>query len=65
MTAAVLIVSGFMLIVMASVGLSRSAQAARTPRTPLEQAERILAARYARGQLSAQQYQRSVAVLRR
>jgi len=33
--------------------------------TPRERAEQILAARYARGTLSPQEYQRSLAVLRR
>ncbi len=69
MTAAfmiVLVAVATMLLLARSVrpepAVSRGGARALTPR---ERAEQILAARYARGTLSAQEYQRSLAVLRR
>ena len=65
MTAPLLIASVLVLAMLMALSLLRAVPARRTPTTPLEQAERILAARYARGQLSAREYERSLAVLRR
>ena len=36
-----------------------------TTRSPLDEAERILGARYARGDISAEEYQRMLVILRR
>jgi len=40
------------------------ASATPAPRSPLDEAERILAARYARGEITPQEYQRMLTILR-
>jgi uncharacterized membrane protein len=44
---------------------SRATASARVPVSPLDEAERILTARYARGTITAQEYERMLVILRR
>ena len=44
---------------------SRATASAREPISPLDEAERILTARYARGTITAQEYERMLVILRR
>lgn len=43
----------------------RPVRVSNTPRSPFSEAERILAMKYARGDLSAEAYERTLTVLRR
>lgn len=63
--AMVLAVSG--ILVAWSFSRSRTQvahDAPRTPRSPLDEAERILAARYAAGSITPQEYRRMLTILR-
>jgi uncharacterized membrane protein len=53
-----------LLITQASRGLEQKASVP-VPRSPLDYAERILASRYARNEISADEYGRMLVVLRR
>jgi len=68
MTAAILMATvAAAAMVLLTRGVLRDLPLASTtaPHTALEHAEAILASRYARGHINAQEYQRTLAVLRR